>query len=75
MEVVEADHEPGSGVVAMVVRVNGVDVGQLAEVPKIDVGDCRERAATVTLVLVPSKIEIKGDEDQRPSQTKIGFEA
>ncbi|MFF4478665.1 hypothetical protein ACFY1A_16845 [Streptomyces sp. NPDC001520] len=74
MEVVEPDHEPGTGVLAMSVRVNGVDVGRLAEAPKIDLGNGRDQQATITLVLVPSRVDVRGDDD-RPDGITIGFAA
>ncbi|MCQ6554807.1 hypothetical protein NPS70_16600 [Streptomyces sp. C10-9-1] len=72
VEILEPDHEPGSGVLAMRVRVNGVDVGTLARAPKVHTGDGRTSMTTVTLVLVPSAVEIKGDEDAT-GNTVIGF--
>ncbi|MFJ4768449.1 hypothetical protein ACIP88_04930 [Streptomyces uncialis] len=74
MEIVETNHEPGTGVLAMSVRVNGTDVGRLAKAPKVAAGDGRERMATVTLVLVPSVVEIKGD-GVKDTRTSIGFTA
>lgn len=75
VEVVEEDHEPGTGVLAMSVRVNGVDVGRLAEAPKIDLGNGRDQQATITLVLVPSRMDVRGDDGDRPGDIKIGFSA
>lgn len=72
VEIVEPDHEPGEGVLPLTVRVNGVDVGALATYPKIRAGDGRT-ACTVTLVLVPSRLEVKGDEEDLSSKSKIGF--
>ncbi|MFD9205983.1 hypothetical protein ACFVZM_06845 [Streptomyces sioyaensis] len=72
VEIVEPDHEPGSGVLPLTVRVNGTDVGTLAAYPKIRAGDGRTQC-TVTLVLVPSLLEVKGDEADRSSGSKIGF--
>ncbi|MEU7039854.1 hypothetical protein AB0A77_02195 [Streptomyces varsoviensis] len=74
VEIVEADHEPGMGVVPTSVRVNGVHVGRLAKTPKVDTGDGRERMTTVTLVLLPSYLEIKGD-DSPAVRNAIGFSA
>lgn len=74
VEIVELDHEPGAGVVAMAVRVNGTDVGRLAKAPKVDAGDGNQRMTTVTLVLVPSVVEIKGD-GEAPPKTPVGFTA
>jgi hypothetical protein len=72
VEIVEADHEPGDPVVPTHVRVNGHDVGALAEAPKIKMsaGD----VTTVTLVLLPSSVEIKGDDVPAPGKI-IGFAA
>ncbi|MGW1828809.1 hypothetical protein ACWCO0_09795 [Streptomyces tubercidicus] len=74
VEIVEEEHEPGTGVVLTAVRVNGVDVGRLAKAPKIYAGDGRQEMATITLVLVPSRIEIKGD-DVKDTRAPIGFVA
>lgn len=72
VEIVEPDHEPGEGVLPLTVRVNGVCVGMLAAYPKIRAGDGRT-PCTVTLVLVPSRLEVKGDEGDRSARSKIGF--
>ncbi|MFJ5103163.1 hypothetical protein [Streptomyces sp. NPDC088554] len=72
MEIVETDHEPGSAVIPTNVRVNGVDVGLLARVPKIQTG--ADEATTVTLVLIPSSVEVKGDH-VREENKAIGFTA
>jgi hypothetical protein len=74
VEIVEDEHEPGTGVLAMRVRVNGVDVGSLARAPKVDVGDGVTRMVTVTLVLVPSRLDVKGSEATNAKDFKIGFE-
>ncbi len=59
VEIVEPDHQ-GDSLVPTVVRVNGTDVGTLARAPKVRAGGEGE-ATTVTLVLVPSRLEIKGE--------------
>jgi hypothetical protein len=74
VEIVEDEHEPGEGVVVTRVVVNGVDVGRIAEPPKIRTGNGKSTMATVTLVLVPSRLEIRGDD--APSAGKsFGFTA
>nr|WSW58514.1 hypothetical protein OG513_07900 [Streptomyces sp. NBC_00998] len=75
MEILEDEHEPGTGVLSMRVVVNGTDVGTLAKAPKVDAGDGVTRMATVTLVLVPSRVEVKGSESVTSGELKIGFEA
>ncbi|MFI7096445.1 hypothetical protein [Streptomyces lydicus] len=72
VEIVEPDHTAGDGVLPLTVRVNGTDVGTLAAYPKIRAGDGRT-PCTVTLVLVPSRLEVKGDEEDLSSGSKIGF--
>jgi hypothetical protein len=67
VEIVEPDHQ-GEGVVPTVVRVNGTDVGILARAPRVHVGEGDE-ATTVTLVLVPSRLDVKG-EPTGPRATK-----
>lgn len=74
VEIVESDHDPGTGVLATAVRVNGTDVGTLAKPPKVDTGDGNTRMTTVTLVLVPCVVEIKGD-DVTATRNAIGFTA
>lgn len=71
VEIVEPNHEPGEALMPTRVRVNGVDVGELAKVPKVTMGV--DEVTTVTLVLYPSRLEIKGDEDERSKASKIGF--
>ncbi|MFE5159164.1 hypothetical protein ACFRNT_11630 [Streptomyces sp. NPDC056697] len=71
VEIVEPDHTPGDAVLPTVVRVNGVDVGALAKPPKVEAGSSDEYA-TVTLVLIPSRLEIKGD-DTPTDRKPIGF--
>ncbi|MFD6365120.1 hypothetical protein ACFWFX_35585 [Streptomyces roseolus] len=72
VEIVEPNHEPGGPLIPKIVRVNGVDVGLLAEAPVVKVVD--EELTTVTLVLYPSSVEIKGD-DVRDDARPIGFTA
>ncbi|WNI28677.1 hypothetical protein [Streptomyces sp. ITFR-6] len=72
MEIVEADHEAGGPVVPTNVRVNGIDVGLLAKAPKISMD--ADEATTVTLVLLPSSVEVKGD-GVRADRKPIGFTA
>ncbi|MFI8084376.1 hypothetical protein ACIF6L_26680 [Kitasatospora sp. NPDC086009] len=76
MEIVEADHE-GEGLVPTLVRVNGVDVGRLAEPPTVRAGGDDE-PTTVTLTLLPSEVVIKGEpKGARPQLRKqpFGFKA
>ncbi|MFD4699748.1 hypothetical protein [Streptomyces niveus] len=65
------------GLVVTHVSINGVDVGRLAKAPKISVGTKDDRTlTTITLTLVPSRLEIKGehaDGDRRES--RAGFTA
>ncbi|MET4921132.1 hypothetical protein P3L51_01905 [Streptomyces sp. PSRA5] len=65
------------GLMVTHVSVNGVDVGRLAKAPKIAVGTKDDRSlTTITLTLVPSRLEIKGehaDGDRRES--RAGFTA
>ncbi|MEU3730022.1 hypothetical protein AB0E81_11515 [Streptomyces sp. NPDC033538] len=71
----EADDTGEQGVSITRVIINGVDVGRLAKTPKINVGTDR-RCTTVTLTLVPSRLEIRGehaDGDRRES--RAGFAA
>lgn len=72
---VEDDDTGETGVSVTRVLVNGVDVGRLAKAPKIDVGTDR-RCTTVTITLVPSRLEIRGehaDGDRR--EPRAGFAA
>ncbi|WP_329575831.1 hypothetical protein [Streptomyces sp. NBC_01361] len=73
----EADDTGEDGVMVTRVVVNGVDVGRLARAPKISVGSDRDRfVTTVTITLVPSRLEIKGelaDGDRRDA--RAGFTA
>jgi hypothetical protein len=74
VEIVEDEHTPGEGVIVTRVVVNGVDVGRLAEPPKVRTGDAKGIMATVTLTLVPSRLEIRGDDV--PAEGKgFGFTA
>lgn len=71
----EADDTGKDGVIVTRVSVNGVDVGKLARAPKISVGHDRV-CTTITLTLVPSRLEIKGehaDGDRRAP--RAGFAA
>jgi hypothetical protein len=71
----EAEDTGEAGVSVTRVIVNGVDVGRLAKAPKISVGTER-RCTTITLTLVPSRLEIRGalaDGDRR--EPRAGFAA
>jgi hypothetical protein len=71
----EADDTGEDGVVVTRVSVNGVDVGKMAKPPKVVVGHARE-CTTVTITLVPSRVEIRGehaDGDRR--EPRAGFAA
>ncbi|MEU0858427.1 hypothetical protein ABZ352_23755 [Streptomyces griseofuscus] len=71
----EADDTGADGVAVTRVYVNGTDVGRLARPPKVSVGHDRT-VTTVTLTLVPSRLEIRGehaDGDRRAS--RAGFTA
>jgi hypothetical protein len=74
--VLEEDDDTGeTGVSVTRVLVNGVDVGRLARAPKISVGTER-RCTTVTLTLVPSRLEIKGElADGERREPRAGFAA
>jgi hypothetical protein len=51
------DESDDEGLVPTVVKVNGVDVGRLAKAPRVTTtGD----VVTVTLVLMPRRVEVKG---------------
>ncbi|AKZ59139.1 hypothetical protein SAM23877_6094 [Streptomyces ambofaciens ATCC 23877] len=70
----EADDTGEQGVSITRVIVNGIDVGRLAKAPKISVGTER-RCTTVTLTLVPSRLEIRGehaDGDRREARAGFG---
>jgi hypothetical protein len=71
----EADDAGADGVIVTRVSINGVDVGKLAGPPKVKVGHDRQ-CTTVTIVLVPSRLEIRGelaDGERRPP--RAGFAA
>jgi hypothetical protein len=71
----EADDTGETGVSVTRVIVNGVDVGRLAKAPKIDVGTDR-RCTTVTITLVPARLEIKGElADGERREPRAGFAA
>lgn len=73
----EADDTGEDGVSATHVRVNGVDVGKLASAPTVKIGTrAGGTLTTVTLELVPSRLEIRGelaDGDRR--EPRAGFAA
>ncbi|WDM16752.1 hypothetical protein J3S85_37965 [Streptomyces lavenduligriseus] len=72
---VEDEDTGESGVSVTRVVVNGVDVGRLAKAPKITVGTDR-RCTTVTITLVPSRLEIRGDlADGDRRDARAGFTA
>ncbi|WP_405620202.1 hypothetical protein [Streptomyces sp. NBC_00076] len=71
----EADDTGADGVVVTRVSVNGVDVGKLAKAPKISVGHDRT-CTTITLTLVPARLEIKGElSDGEHREPRAGFAA
>lgn len=57
---VESDDTGEDGVSITSVSVNGVDVGRLAEVPKVKIGT-RDVLTTVTLTLAVSRLEVRGE--------------
>ncbi|MFB7115754.1 hypothetical protein [Streptomyces sp. NPDC056291] len=72
---VEDEDAGEEGVIVTRVLVNGVDVGKIAKPPKISVGHDRS-CTTVTITLVPSRLEIRGelaDGDRR--EPRAGFTA
>jgi hypothetical protein len=73
----EADDTGEDGVSATRVMVNGVDVGLIANAPKIKVGTRSGRSVTtITLTLIPSRLEVRGelaDGDRR--EPRAGFTA
>lgn len=73
---VEADDTGEDGVTVTSVSVNGVDVGRMAAAPKVKVG-IRGAVTTVTLTLVPSRLEIRGEhaDGERPKTSRAGFTA
>ncbi|KUN16504.1 hypothetical protein AQJ23_44710 [Streptomyces antibioticus] len=74
--VLEEDDDTGAdGVIVTRVIVNGVDVGRLAEAPKITVGT-KDEVTKIMITLVPSRLEIRGelaDGDRR--EPRAGFAA
>lgn len=57
------------------VSVNGVDVGLMAEVPTVKVGT-RDTATTVTLTLVVSSLDIRGEHVHgERRESRAGFTA
>ncbi|MEU2332679.1 hypothetical protein ABZ770_16095 [Streptomyces sp. NPDC006654] len=71
----EADDTGADGVIVTRVSVNGVDVGRLAEAPKIVVGT-KGNVTTVTIKLVPSRLEIRGElADGGRREPRAGFAA
>ncbi|MEV5319177.1 hypothetical protein AB0K92_16230 [Streptomyces sp. NPDC052687] len=71
----EADDTGESGVSVTRVLVDGVDVGRLAKAPKIDVGQ-DGHCTTITLTLVPSRLEIRGElADGERRASRAGFAA
>ncbi|MEV4037740.1 hypothetical protein [Streptomyces umbrinus] len=71
----EADDTGEDGVIVSRVIVNGVDVGRLAEAPKIVVGT-KDDVTKVTLTLVPSRLEIRGElSDGERREPRAGFAA
>ncbi len=74
VEIVEPGHD-GGPLMPTVVRVNGTDVGTLAQAPRVDTGDS-DHPVTVTLVLVPRRLDLKGEpKGARPAKARlpIGF--
>ncbi|MGW0468354.1 hypothetical protein ACWDX6_24265 [Streptomyces sp. NPDC003027] len=73
----EADDTGEDGVSATHVRVNGVDVGTVAEPPKITVGTRGDGSVTkITLTLIPSRLEIRGElADGERQEPRAGFAA
>ncbi|MFF1684522.1 MULTISPECIES: hypothetical protein [unclassified Streptomyces] len=73
----EADDTGEDGVIVTRVSINGVDVGRLAKAPKIVVGTDKDRSVTtLTLTLIPSRLEIKGElADGNRREPRAGFTA
>ncbi|MFE4797023.1 hypothetical protein ACFRFL_18360 [Streptomyces sp. NPDC056708] len=73
----EADDTGEDGLSITRVIVNGLDVGRLAKPPKIAVGTKADRTlTTVTITLVPSRLEIKGElADGERRVPRAGFTA
>ncbi|MFD9442172.1 hypothetical protein [Streptomyces sp. NPDC060001] len=71
----EAEDTGEDGVIVTRVSVNGVDIGRLAEAPKIVVG-VKDEVTKVTLTLVPSRLEIRGElSDGERREPRAGFAA
>ncbi|WP_328846966.1 hypothetical protein [Streptomyces sp. NBC_00258] len=71
----EADDTGEDGVIVTRVIIKGVDVGRLAEAPKIVVG-MKDEVTKVTLTLVPSRLEIRGElSDGERREPRAGFAA
>ncbi|MDX2793986.1 hypothetical protein [Streptomyces scabiei] len=73
----EADDTGEDGLIPTRAIVNGVDVGRLLSAPKITVGDRGKGAlTTITLVLIPSRLEIRGElADGDRHEPRAGFAA
>ncbi|WP_069752971.1 hypothetical protein [Streptomyces sp. EN16] len=73
----EADDTGEDGLSITRVIINGVDVGRLAKPPKIAVGTKQDRTlTTVTITLVPARLEIKGEHaDGDHRAPRAGFAA
>jgi ribosomal protein S3 len=72
----EADDTGESGVMVTRVVVNGVDVGTLAEAPKITVGTKGDDVTKITMTLIPSRLEIRGElADGERREPRAGFAA
>jgi hypothetical protein len=65
------------GVLVTHVSVNGVDVGRLASAPRVRVaGKGEGKITTVTLTLIPSRLEIRGElADGERREPHTGFAA
>ncbi|MEW1551348.1 hypothetical protein [Streptomyces tsukubensis] len=71
----DTDDTGEGGVIVTRVLVNGCDVGRLAKAPRISVGHDRQ-CTTVTLTLVPSRLEIRGEHaDGERRAPRAGFTA
>lgn len=72
----EENYTGEDGVIVTHVSINGVDVGRLARAPRIKVGERGEGVTTVTLVIIPSRLEIRGDlADGDRREPRAGFTA
>jgi hypothetical protein len=73
----EADDTGEDGLMVTRVSINGVDVGRHAKTPKINVGSHDARTiTTVTLTLIPSRLEIRGElADGERREPRAGFAA